>query len=245
MGMRSLRLNPSTPPRVGRAAPRQFRHAISAGVRLSRRLSAGILLAATALLPASAHGQELGALRLVPVWRVIAEAGGSIGGTWLEGVRAPKVVSKPGFLFGLGLQRGWTEFVAAGASIRAGVQPVEMQENGERWSGGTVTEADLVATLSFQSRQRTTNRISLDVSGGAAVLAGANDVLPFQDAQSLAPLLEVGVALRRGLADSDASRKDLALIVRYSMLKLQTEYINAVITPGWVGRTMIGLRITR
>lgn len=226
MGMRSLRPTPSTPPRVSRAL-------------------VGLLLSAVALLPATSGGQETGALRLVPVWRVIAEAGGSIGGTWLEGPRAPKVVSKPGFLFGLGLQRGWTEFVAAGASIRAGVQPVEMQENGERWSGGTVTEADLVATLSLQSRQRTTNRISLDVSGGAAVLTGANDVLPFQDAQSLAPLVEVGVALRRGVADSDASRRDLALIVRYSMLKLQTEYINAVVTPGWVGRTMIGLRITR
>ncbi len=203
-------------------------------------------LAATALAsfaPRSLRAQA--AVREPVVWRFVGEAAASVGGTWLEGSRAPTVRSKPGFLFGVGLQRGWTEFVAAGATLRGGIQPLEIRENGDSWSGGTLTEANFVATLSLQSRQRRTNRVSLDLSGGAAVLSGANDILPFHDAASLAPLAEVGIAIRRGATNADASRRDLALFVRYSTLKVQSEYVNAVTTTGWVGRIVAGLRVSR
>lgn len=198
------------------------------------------LVAATSGLRA----QEAG--RRDPVdWRAVAEVAGSVGGTWLSGPRAPTVASKTGFLLGLGLQRSWTKFVAAGATLRAAVQPIEIREHGESWSGGTLTEAQLLANVSLQSRQRTMNRISLDLSGGAAILSGANRILPFDDAKSLAPLLEVGVAFRRGIADADASRRDLALVLRYSMLNVQSNTMNAIATSGWVGRVIAGVRVTR
>lgn len=202
-----------------------------------------VATAAAPLMPHTLTAQ--GGLREPVVWRFVGEAGGTVGGTWLEGPRAPTVSSGTGFLFGIGLQRGWTEFVAAGATLRAGIQPLELKENGDTWSGGTLTEANFVGTLSLQSRQRREYRLSLDLSGGAAVLSGANDILPFHDAASLAPLGEVGVALRRGATNADASRRDLAVFARYSALKLKSEYVNAVATSGWVGRVVAGVRITR
>lgn len=202
-----------------------------------------VVAAAASVLPHTLDAQS--DLSGPVVWRFVGEAGGSVGGTWLEGPRAPTVSSRTGFLFGIGLQRGWTEFVAAGAAIRAGIQPVELRENGDTWSGGTLTEANFVGLLSLQSRQRRTYRVSLDLGGGAAVLSGANDILPFHDAASLAPLGEVGVALRRGATNADASRRDLAVFARYSALKVKSEYVNAVATSGWVGRIVAGVRITR
>ena len=206
---------------------------------------AGWLIAAAGAWIAPRTIAAQGALREPVAWRFVGEAGASVGGTWLEGPRAPTVSSKTGFLFGLGLQRGWTEFVAAGATLRAGIQPLELHENGDAWSGGTLTEANFVGTLSLQSRQRRTHRISLDLSGGAAVLTGASDIVPFNSAASLAPLAEVGVAIRRGATNAGASRRDLALFARYSALKLKAEYVHAVTTSGWVGRVVAGVRVTR
>src|SRR6476661_1750973 len=121
-------------------------------MRRSAALAAWLASMALSFAPRTVQGQ--GALREPVVWRFVAEAGASVGGTWLEGARSPTVSSKTGFLFGLGLQRGWTEFVAAGATVRGGIQPLEVRENGDTWSGGTLTEANLVGTLSLQSRQR-------------------------------------------------------------------------------------------
>lgn len=202
-----------------------------------------VVAAAASVMPHTLTAQ--GVLRDPVVWRFAGEAGGSVGGTWLEGPRAPTVASRTGFLFGVGLQRGWSEFVAAGAALRAGIQPLELRENGDTWSGGTLTEANFVGSVSLQSRQRRMYRVSLDLGAGAAVLSGANDILPFRDAASLAPLGEVGVALRRGATNADASRRDLALFARYSALKVNSEYVNAVASSGWVGRVIAGVRITR
>jgi len=215
-------------------------------LRRAGRYALSLLAAIGALLPAAGplQAQDSG-VRESTDWRIVAELAGSLGGTWLEGPRAPTVASKPGVLLGLGLQRGWTEFVAAGAIIRAAVQPIEIRESGETWSGGTLAESQFLANLSLQSRRRTMNRLSLDLSGGAAILTGANRILPFEDAKSLAPLLEVGIAFRRGNTDADASRKDLALVLRYNMLKVQSEVVNTIATSGWVGRVVAGVRVTR
>lgn len=208
-------------------------------MRLSAPLAAAFLL----LIPQQAI-QAQSNHRASPVkWRLVAEALGTAGGTWLQGPRSPTVSSKVGFVFALGAERAVTDHVAVGASARVGVQPLSIRENGSSWSGGTLTESAVLATMSFRPRARASVRLSFDASGGAAALSSASRILPFEDAARVAPLAEVGVALQRGSAD--ASRRNIALLFRYSALRFNVGSVNAFATSGWVGRVMAGVRVTR
>lgn len=176
---------------------------------------------------------------------MVAEAAGTVGGTWLEGARAPTVSSRTGFLFGLGMQRDVSAIASVGGTVRAGLQPLQVRENGETWEAGTLTEADVLATISLQPRRPMLDRLSLDLSGGAAFTSGAKKVLPFSDARSIAPLGEAGVAVRLGPSNAATSRRDLALLLRYSALKMSGDGSASAFTSGWVTRIIAGVRVTR
>lgn len=180
-----------------------------------------------------------------PRWRVTSEVGAVVGGTWLEGRRAPRVATSLGAVAGLGVLRAAGEYLTAGAGLRIGRQQLRIRESGESWKGGGITEANALANVSLHSRTRSATRIALDLSGGAAILGGAADILPFQDAATLGPLVEIGLSLHRGETDGDASRRSYALLLRYSALRLDANIVNAVTTTGWVGRTVLGLKVIR
>ncbi len=171
--------------------------------------------------------------------------GSVIGGTWLSGPRAPTVGGDAGVMLGLGAQRGVSPDASAGVVMRLGTQGLTLTEQGSSWSGGTLTEANIVGVLSLASRRRTRTRVSLDLGGGMALVSGARDIQPFLDAGGLAPLGEIGLSVRRGGAEVDASRRDLAVFARYSALRLGAAVVNAETTSGWVRRLSLGLRVTR
>ncbi len=193
----------------------------------------------------AAFVQRVDAQAVPERWRVTGEVGGIVGGTWLSGPRVPTVSTDPGAALGIGVQRGITPDATAGFAVRISSQAVSLREVGSSWSRGTLTEGDVVGQLSFASRRRTRLRLALDLGGGFALLSGARDLLPFLDASSIAPLGDIGLSLHRGQSEVDASRRDLALYVRYTSLRLDASLQNAVTTSGWVGRISTGLRVTR
>ena len=203
-------------------------------------LRAGLLLLGFALGAKPVYGQAVPA-----IWRPYAEVGGLLGGTWLSGPRSPTVSTDPGFSLGIGISRGITPDVSSGVSMRVASQGLSLSEVGATWTGGTLTEANVVGQLSLSSRRRTRRRLALDLGGGIAVLSGAHDILPFLDASNIAPLGEMGLSLHNGKADADASRRDMAFFVRYSTLRLDANVVNAATTTGWVHRVTLGLRVTR
>ncbi len=206
---------------------------------IRRRALQLIVLAATLLF----DGVSLSAQRAPDGWRVTGEVGGVLGGTWLRGVGAPTVTTDPGATIGVGATRQLVSGVSAGATLRIGAQPVVMREVGATWSGGTLTEADVLAQLIVMSAQGTTLRPALEVGVGAAVLTGARDVLPFHDASRVAPIAEAGFSVRR---DANSSTpQDLALFVHYGIVRLDASGTNAVTSSGWVRRVTLGLRVTR
>jgi hypothetical protein len=190
-----------------------------------------------------APGASLSAQRAFDGWRVTGEVGGVIGGTWLRGTGAPTVSTDPGAAIGVGAMRPLGGGVSGGAAIRIGAQPVVMKELGASWSGGTLTETDILAQLTMMSAQGTTFRPALELAAGAAVLTGARNVLPFHDASTIAPIAEGGVSFRR---DANSSTpQDLALFVHYGIVRFDASATNAVSTSGWVRRVSVGLRVTR
>jgi hypothetical protein len=213
-------------------------HSSSRRLRLAELSSGLVFLALVVARPALAQVED-------PRWRSTAEIGGSIGGNWLEGKRAPTVASRPGFLAGLGIERGMTPYVASGVSMRVMTSNVELEEVGTTWKGGRLVEVNVMATTSLQSRRRTALRTSLDLLGGVAIVNGARDIVPFRDAANISPAGEIGLSLRHGVADADASRPDDALFVRYSVVRLRMATPNAIASSGAVGRIVIGLRIAR
>jgi hypothetical protein len=179
---------------------------------------------------------------LPPGWTVSGEAGAVAGSTWLNGNGAPRVTSKIGFLFGVAAMRSLRNSVAAGAAFRVGIQPLELKENGATWSGGTLAEYDLVAKLAFPVVALRSLNAAIEVGGGTAVLSGANDVLPFSGAPSVAPLAEVGASVNLGPA---TSRRTLALVLRYGLLRMTLDDATTEATSGWVSRLTAGIRVTR
>lgn len=220
-----------------------------------RRGRPGRTSATVALLPAASILAMLAgagplsaqaAFREAPQWRFVAEMSAVTGGTWLEGRRAPTVSNGFGLLLGLGAERGLGETTTAGAILRFGQQNLRMRELGAEWDGGTLNEGQVLGTLSFHSRRRSALRLSADVGVGAAILSGAAETIPFSGASALSPMGEAGVAVRRGRADEGPSRRDVALLVRYSTVRLDMlSSATGGATGGWVGRFSIGLRATR
>ena len=178
-----------------------------------------------------------------PTWRVTAELGGVLGGTWLEGTGAPTVRTDPGATIGVGAQRMVATNVSAGVGVKVGAQPVSVKESGASWSGGTLTEADALGTMSFLTAQSTPLRPSLDISAGVAVLSGARTLLPFRDASRIAPIGEAGVTLRR--VDPNPNKQELALFVHFGVLRLDASATDASTVSGWVSRISAGLKVTR
>lgn len=178
-----------------------------------------------------------------PTWRVTAEVGGILGGTWLDGTSAPTVRTDPGATIGVGLARMVGPNVSGGVGVRVGAQPVSVKENGASWSGGTLTEADAMGTLSFLTAQSTPLRPSLDLGAGVAVLSGARTLLPFRDASRIAPIGEAGVTLRR--VNPNPNKQEVALFVHYGVLRLDASAADASTASGWVSRISAGFKVTR
>ncbi len=149
----------------------------------------------------------------------------------------------PGATIGVGGQRMVAMNVSAGLGVKVGAQPVSVKEGGETWSGGTLTEADALGTLSFLTAQSTPLRPSLDIGAGVAVLSGARTLLPFRDASRIAPIGEAGVTLRR--VDPNPNKQELALFVHFGVLRLDASATDASTGSGWVSRISAGLKVTR
>jgi len=195
------------------------------------------VLLATPLAP-QAFAQPLG-----PTWRVTAEVGGVFGGRWFEGNGAPSVRTEPGATIGVGAQRMVGPNVSAGVGVKVGAQPVSVNEDGASWTGGTLTEADAIGTVSFLTAQSTPLRPSLDIGAGVAVLSGARALLPFRDASRIAPIGEAGVTLRR--VDPNPNKQEIAVFVHYGMLRLDASATDASTISGWVSRISAGFKVTR
>ena len=133
--------------------------------------------------------------------------------------------------------------ISAGVVVKVGAQPVSVKENSASWSGGTLTETDVVGTVSFLAAQSTPLRPSLDIAAGIAVLSGARTVLPFRDASRLAPMGGAGVTVRR--VDANPAKQELSLFVHYGVLRLDASAVDASTISGWVGRISAGVRVTR
>lgn len=219
-------------------------HLVAAASRPSALCTAGrttLFLSAMAASIAVTHAASAQPVR--PNWRVTAEVGGVLGGTWLDGSTAPTVRTDPGATIGVGAMRMVGANVAAGVGVRVGAQPVSVKENGVSWSGGTLTEADALGTLSFLTPQSTPLRPSLDLGAGVAVLSGARTVLPFRDASHIAPIGEAGVTLRR--VDPNPNKQEIALFVHYGVLRLDASATDASTASGWVSRISAGFKVTR
>lgn len=186
-------------------------------------------------------------------WRATAEVGGVFGGTWLEGATAPTVSTDAGATIGVGLKKRMNDRIATGAAVTVGAQAISLAETGQQWSGGTLTEVNLQGLLSFLTSQGTPFRPSLDLSMGAVVLSGADQILPFRGASRVAAIGEVGVTARR--VEHRVNRQEFALFVRYGAVRLTGLATEAPITSssaaiandgaGWVGRWRAGLQVTR
>ena len=205
----------------------------------ARRLTLFLAL----VVASTGNAPRLSAQPIRPTWRVTAEVGGVLGGIWLKGSAAPTVRTDPGPTIGVGAQRMVAQNISAGASVKVGAQPVSVRENGASWSGGTLTEADAVGTVSFLAPQSTPLRPSLDLAAGIAVLSGARTLLPFRDASRVAPIGEAGVTLRR--VDPNPVKQELSLFVHYGVLRLDASAADASTISGWVSRISAGVRVTR
>jgi hypothetical protein len=205
-----------------------------------------LVAALPAILAAPATARAQATFREAPQWRFVAEVNAVTGGTWLEGRRAPTVNNGLGLLLGLGAERGFGETATAGAMLRFGQQNLRMRELGVEWDGGTLNEGQVLGTISLHSRRRSTLRLSADLGVGAAILSGAAETIPFNGASALNPMGEAGLAIRRGRPDEGPSRRDIALLVRYSAVRLDMlSSSSGGATGGWVGRFSVGLRATR
>ena len=206
-----------------------------------RQLIAALLVVASAATaaPAGVAAQEA---RSPAPWRVSAEAGAALGGLWLEGPAAPRVSSGVGFMFAAGLHRGVTANTNVAGALRVSLQPIDLRENGTRWSGGTLAEYDLLGLLSFRMPSPTSLDAALEFGAGAAVLTGARDVVPFSGSTGIAPMGEAGVVVT--LLGASSGRREVALVGRYGAVRASAENANAG-TSGWVGRASVGVRVTR
>lgn len=209
---------------------------------LVRRLAAIVVVVAGG---SSAPLASLGAQSAPAPWQFMQEASGWFGSTWLEGARVPTVKSTAGGAVGIGMQRHVRDDLDAGVLVRAALQPVSLDEAGATWQQGTLREVNVLGMLSMVSARRGRTTLHLEGLGGIAVLSGLGNVLPFRDAGSISPLGEVGLAVSRTPVDDLQRRRQFVGFARVGMLRLGTTPANAIITPGWVNRLVIGVRSSR
>lgn len=161
---------------------------------------------------------------------------------WLDGPDVPRVSTGLGFTFAADARRALTDATGAAAVLRVSVQPLDLQENGVQWKGGTLTQYDLMAIVAVRAPSPGSVRATLEGGIGAAVLTGAKDVVPFRDAAALAPIGEIGVAVMLGSAS--AATRNVSLVARYGVVRASPA-VDEGATAGWVGRVSAGARITR
>jgi hypothetical protein len=174
-------------------------------------------------------------------WRFSAEAGAAGGGVWLEGPNVPRVSTGIGFTFAAGARRALNDAAEGAAVLRVSMQPLDLDENGAQWNGGTLTQYDLMAILAVRAPSPASLRATLEGGIGAAVLTGASAIVPFRDAGSVAPMGEVGVAVMLGSA---SATRNVSLVARYGVVRANAAADEGA-TGGWVARVSAGARITR
>ena len=167
-----------------------------------------------------------------------------LGSDWLVGSSNPTVRTSSGVFFGLNEQRRLVSGAAFGLAARFGAQALSLSENDVRWSGGTLTEFDFLGAAATPIGS-TSSPLALEIAGGFAVLSGARDIAPFRDAGRVAPLAEVGIALRHAGNSARSQRRAPVLVLRYGVVRLDASAVHASTTSGWVRRVSAGLRIAR
>jgi len=213
---------------------------LNCGRRPWGRATLPALIALLALGVRPVRGQE------VRAWRSVQEIGGIVAGRWMEGARIPTVSSNAGILLALGVQQAFRPDAYRGVMLRLAIQPLSMSEAGASWDAGTLREANVVGTLSMLSASRGNWRLRLEANGGAAILNGASNVLPFLDAGSVSPLGEAGLSVHRGSPGlTDTGERQISGFARYGALRLSANDGNAISTAGWVRRVTIGLRMSQ
>lgn len=199
------------------------------------------LLGLGALCPTPVAAQDLNPAP----WRLMQEAAGWFGSTWLEGPRAPTVRSTAGGSVGVGMQRLVRDDLDVGVMLRAALQPISLDEAGGTWRQGTLREVNALALVSMTSARRGRTRLHLEGLGGIAVLNGLGNVLPFRDASNVSPVGEVGLAVSRDPDESARRPRQLVGFARIGMVRMGTTPGFSLITPGWVNRLAIGVRTSR
>lgn len=191
-------------------------------------------------------------------WTLSGEVGGAFGGTWLEGPSVPTVSSGTGVAVAVGIRRSLktprADGLSAGVAVRVAAQPVHLRELGSHWEGGTLTDAQVMGTLTLPIDRTPRRRANLELGAGLSVLSGARTLYPFSALARTLPTLESGLVLFRSRAAEGASSRisrPLGLFVRYGVTRVDPTPVPAddvsaaPTTAGWVGRFAVGLRVQR
>lgn len=187
-------------------------------------------------------------------WTISGEAGGVLGGKWLDGPDAPTITSGAGAELSLRALYPASNRVSAGVAVRVAAQSLRLREQGASWDGGTLTTGQLLAIAAYGLSRGISWDSDLDVGGGLTLLSGARAIFPFSTASRVAPSGDVGVSFRHqaSVSPSGARRRSLigqtGLFARYGITRLDPGSASpggAVGVSGWVTRTSVGLRIER
>lgn len=191
-------------------------------------------------------------------WTLSGDVGGAFGGTWLAGSSAPSVSTGTGVAVALGARRRLSsrraDGMSAGVAVRVAAQPVRLREQGAQWDGGTLTDAQVMGTLTIPVDRTPRRRADVEFGAGLAVLSGAGTLYPFSALARTLPTLESGLVLFRSRAANDATARasrPLGLFVRYSMTRVDPaparadDVSSTPTTAGWAGRVSVGLRVQR
>lgn len=191
-------------------------------------------------------------------WSLSGDVGGAFGGTWLEGPSVPTVSTGTGVAVALGARRSLRsrrdDAFAAGLAVRVVAQPLRLREQGARWDGGTLTDAQFMGTLTLPIDRAPRRRADVEFGAGVSVLSGAGTLYPFRALARTLPTVESGIVLFRSRADAAASSRitrPLGVFVRYSITRVDPtpapadDVSSSSTTAGWVGRVAVGLRVQR
>lgn len=184
------------------------------------------------------------------LWR--GELGAVIGGAWLAGATSPSVTTGAGVALALDARRRVSPYADVGAAIRVVSQPLRLREMETEWDGGTLTDAQLLATTAitvWRGGQLTT---AFEFGGGLALLSGAKSLYPFSSAGQVSAAAEAGVSIQRGdVPGQVASVRPISVFVRYGLVRVDpgptpaTALEAMTASTGWVGRTTIGVKVQR
>jgi hypothetical protein len=191
-------------------------------------------------------------------WTLSGDVGGAFGGTWLEGPSVPTVSSGTGVSVALGARRSLrsrrADGVSAGVAVRVAAQPLRLREQGARWDGGTLTDAQLIGTLTLPIDRAPRRRVDVELGAGLSVLSGTSSLFPFSALARTLPTLESGLVLFRNRAADDAAARigrPIGLFLRYSVTRVDPipapadDVSSTPTTAGWVRRVFVGLRVQR